>query len=96
MYVVLKRLENGEMLRIASRNDLTQAKQLVQSLNACWPATAPIPPTERQERFGHAFEGHEGNNPAIPRKARPAHGGVILMQHLIQPHELCERVPQSR
>ena len=27
------------MLRIASRNDLTQAKQLVQSLNACWPAT---------------------------------------------------------
>ena len=39
MYVVLKKLENGEMLQIASRSDLTQAKQLIQSLNACWPAT---------------------------------------------------------
>jgi len=39
VYIVLKRLENGEMLPIASRNDLTQAKQLIQSLNACWPAT---------------------------------------------------------
>ena len=39
MYIVLKRLENGELLPIASRNDLKQAKQLIRSLNACWPAT---------------------------------------------------------
>ena len=36
---VLRSWKGREMLRIASRNDLTQAKQLVQSLNACWPAT---------------------------------------------------------
>jgi hypothetical protein len=37
MYSVLKRLENGEFVDVASREDLQQALQLAQSLNVHWP-----------------------------------------------------------
>jgi hypothetical protein len=37
MYTLLKRLENGEFVHVASRDDLQQALQLAQSLNAHWP-----------------------------------------------------------
>ncbi len=37
MYTVLKQLENGEFVNVASRNDLQEAMQLAQSLNAEWP-----------------------------------------------------------
>jgi len=37
-YDILRKLENGEVLPIASRNDLSEAKQLAESLNAYWPA----------------------------------------------------------
>ena len=37
-YDILRKLENGEVLPIASRNDLEEAKQLAESLNAYWPA----------------------------------------------------------
>lgn len=37
-YDILRKLENGEMLPIASRNDLAEAKQLAESLNFYWPA----------------------------------------------------------
>jgi hypothetical protein len=37
-YDILRRLENGELLPIATRNDLTEAKQLAESLNFFWPA----------------------------------------------------------
>ena len=37
-YDIFTRLGNGEMLQIASRDDLVQVKQLMESLNAFWPA----------------------------------------------------------
>ena len=37
-YDILRKLENGEILRIASRSDLAQAWKLAESLNAYWPA----------------------------------------------------------
>ncbi len=37
MYNVLKQLENGEFVDVASRDNLEQAVQLAESLNALWP-----------------------------------------------------------
>jgi hypothetical protein len=37
-YDILRRMENGEVLPIASRRDLEEAKELAESLNAYWPA----------------------------------------------------------
>ncbi|MGC2505182.1 MAG: hypothetical protein WA369_00890 [Candidatus Acidiferrales bacterium] len=37
-YDILRKLETGEVLPIASRNDLTEARNLAESLNSCWPA----------------------------------------------------------
>jgi hypothetical protein len=37
-YDILRKLENGEMLPIASRNNLTEARHLAESLNSFWPA----------------------------------------------------------
>jgi len=37
MYNVLKQLENGEFVHVASRDNLEQAVQLAESLNAEWP-----------------------------------------------------------
>jgi uncharacterized protein (DUF2249 family) len=37
MFYVLKQLEDGEFIRIASRDDLQQALQLAQSLSSEWP-----------------------------------------------------------
>jgi hypothetical protein len=38
VYYVLKQLENGEFLQVGFRNELEQAMQLVEALNAQWPA----------------------------------------------------------
>jgi hypothetical protein len=37
-YDVLRRLEGGELLRVASRSELAEARQLAESLNFYWPA----------------------------------------------------------
>jgi hypothetical protein len=37
VYTVFKRTENGEFVHVASRNELEQAVQLVEALNADWP-----------------------------------------------------------
>jgi predicted alpha/beta hydrolase family esterase len=37
-YDILRKLENGEFVTVASRNDLAQAKELAESLNRYWPA----------------------------------------------------------
>ncbi len=37
MYSLFKQLENGEFVRVASRDDLEQAAQLAQDLNVHWP-----------------------------------------------------------
>ena len=37
MYTVFKQLENGELEHVAERNELEQAVQLVEALNAHWP-----------------------------------------------------------
>jgi hypothetical protein len=37
-YDILRRMENGEMLPIASRGNLEEAEELAESLNAYWPA----------------------------------------------------------
>ncbi|HMD06908.1 MAG TPA: hypothetical protein VKH63_05190 [Candidatus Acidoferrum sp.] len=38
VYSVFKKLENDEFVHVASREDLEQALQLVEALNAHWPA----------------------------------------------------------
>jgi hypothetical protein len=37
-YKIFRKLETGELLLVASFDDLDQAKQLVESLNEHWPA----------------------------------------------------------
>jgi hypothetical protein len=37
-YDILRKLENGEVLPVASRDDLTEARHLAESLNSFWPA----------------------------------------------------------
>ncbi|MGC2332186.1 MAG: hypothetical protein WA581_12075 [Candidatus Acidiferrales bacterium] len=37
-YDILRKLENGGLLPVASRGDPTEAKQLAESLNFYWPA----------------------------------------------------------
>ena len=37
-YDILRKLENGEVMPIASRNDLAEAQDLAESLNFYWPA----------------------------------------------------------
>jgi hypothetical protein len=37
MYTAFKLLENGEFVRVASRDALEEAVQLVESLNEVWP-----------------------------------------------------------
>jgi hypothetical protein len=37
MYTAFKQLENGEFVRVASRDELEEAMQLVESLNEEWP-----------------------------------------------------------
>jgi len=36
-YTILRKIDTGEILRIASRNSLQEARQLVRSLRECWP-----------------------------------------------------------
>lgn len=45
-YDILRKLESGEMLRIASRGGLPEAKQLAESLNSYWPAEYIVRETE--------------------------------------------------
>jgi hypothetical protein len=36
-YKILRKLENGELLEVGSLNDLSEAKQLLESFNEHWP-----------------------------------------------------------
>ena len=46
VYSVFKKLENGEFEHVGSRNDLEQAVQLVEALNAHWPAEYVVKDSE--------------------------------------------------
>jgi hypothetical protein len=46
MYSVLKQLENGEFLHVAFRDELEQAVQLVEALNADWPGEYAVRDSE--------------------------------------------------
>lgn len=37
-YDILRKLENGELMQVASRFEVAQAEELVASLNFYWPA----------------------------------------------------------
>jgi hypothetical protein len=37
-YDILRKMGNGEMLPIASRSELSEAKELAKALNSYWPA----------------------------------------------------------
>ena len=50
-YDILRKLETGELLPIASRNDLEEAKQLAESLNSYWPAEYIVRETESGAEF---------------------------------------------
>jgi hypothetical protein len=42
MYSVLKQLEDGEFVNVASRDNLQEALQLAQSLNVHWPGNYEV------------------------------------------------------
>ena len=37
-YTIFRKLETGELLRVATREDLTEAERLAQALDEYWPA----------------------------------------------------------
>jgi hypothetical protein len=71
MYTVLKRLENGEFVHVASRDDLQQALQLAQSLNAHWPGEYEVRDSRSEViRFpssSNAEAGHQSPAGSLPR-----------------------------
>lgn len=50
-YDILRKLESGELLPIASRGDLAEAKQLAESLNSYWPAEYIVRESESGAEF---------------------------------------------
>ena len=49
MYTVFKQLENGELANVATRDELEQAVQLVEELNALWPGKYTVQDPERND-----------------------------------------------
>ncbi|HTW22543.1 MAG TPA: hypothetical protein VMD78_03035 [Candidatus Baltobacteraceae bacterium] len=64
-YDILRKLENGEVLRIASRGDLAQAKELAESLNSYWPADYIV----REASSGAEYQLKEERPAGDPRGA---------------------------
>jgi hypothetical protein len=50
-YDILRRMENGEVLPIASRGNLEEAKELAESLNDYWPAEYIVRENESGAEF---------------------------------------------
>jgi hypothetical protein len=50
-YDILRKMDNGEVLPIASRGNLEEAKQLAKSLNAYWPAEYIVRESESGVEF---------------------------------------------
>jgi len=48
VYTAFKQLENGEFERVASRDELEAAVQLVDSLNAVWPGGYQVRESQSQ------------------------------------------------
>jgi hypothetical protein len=51
-YDILRKMDNGETLPIASRRNLDEAKELAESLNAYWPAEYIV----RESKSGVEFQ----------------------------------------
>jgi hypothetical protein len=49
VYLVFKQLENGEFANVATRDELEQAVQLVEELNALWPGKYTVQDPERHD-----------------------------------------------
>jgi hypothetical protein len=57
-YDILRKLENGELLPIASRSDLAEARKLAESLYLYWPAEYVVrESTSERERPADPPEG---------------------------------------
>jgi hypothetical protein len=74
MFTVLKRIENGEFVHVASRDDLQQALQLAQSLNVHWPGDYEVRDS-RSEAIGfpssaNADARHRSPAASFPRPYR--------------------------
>ena len=41
-YTVFRKLETGELLQVATRDDLREAERLAQALDQYWPADYPV------------------------------------------------------
>jgi hypothetical protein len=51
MYFVLQRLENGEFLRVAVRDEPAPAVQLLETLNTLWPGEYVVRDSEGNDTF---------------------------------------------
>ncbi len=49
MYRVFRQLENGEFVHVAARDELEQAVQLVEALNAHWPGEYVVRDSEGKD-----------------------------------------------
>jgi hypothetical protein len=50
VYSVFRKLENGEFLHVASRDELGQALQLVEALSVHWPGDYAVRDSEGSDR----------------------------------------------
>ena len=50
-YDILRKMGNGEILPIASRNELSEAKELAESLDSYWPAEYIVRESESGVEF---------------------------------------------
>jgi hypothetical protein len=77
-YTIFRKLETGELLRVAARDDLHQAQQLVQSLDEHWPADYTIldsestAEVERRTRNSFSKAPSDGIGTAATTRASPS------------------------
>ena len=67
-YTIFRKLETGELLRVATRDDLREAKQLAQSLHEYWPAEYPVLDAQSAaevERKAHRSPSHAGSGDTV-------------------------------
>jgi hypothetical protein len=67
MYTAFKQLENGEFVRVASRDELEEAVQLVESLNDYWPGGYEVRESRSQMvRYATNIFGRSRTESGIP------------------------------
>ena len=70
MFIVLKQLENGEFVHVASRDDLQNALQLAQALKEHWPGDYEVRDSHSQLVEPAASAHRESTSECRPQQLR--------------------------